>query len=427
MLARAFGPRLDEHAREDAYASAWAASLSALGLRIEGMTDGELHNYVFSAVTTHAGKELRRRGRKPIDTLDGAAEAAGAVADGPAESAVRRENERILRDILESLPERRRRVIMLRYAIGLSPAEICEVMGGLSPRAYRKEINRGIKDVAAGLALVETGEWCKQLAGEIQAFARGQATTAVEERARTHLSHCTVCSRAVRELSSSLYDLSLLPVAGLLAGSTTGGQMLDGIPGIFERVKATFGSVAVRASDGEALAGSIASSGGTRGGATALIAGAGAKIGALGLAGKVALGCVTATAGLATCVATGVVPADAVSRLVPGKSDDLSRDAASEPAPIPESDVSISVDGGPGERTSPDPEPDASAASGSGSANESQEPGPVIAPSTATPIEREASPEVAATAIGSGASDGGSRTAPPRADADQATAQLGTP
>lgn len=432
MLARAFGSQLDEHAREDIYSTAWSASLSSLGGRIDGMSNAELHNYVFSAVSTHAGKELRRRGRKPVDSLEGI-EPSGGSDGGPADLVVRREDQQVLRDVMASLPERRRQVITLRYAVGLTPQEICEVVTGLSLRAYRKEIQRGVKDLADRLSLVERGEWCARLESEIRSFARGQANAAGQEQARAHLAHCAGCSRAVRELARSLNDLSLLPVAGILAGSSaTGTGVIDGASGLVDRAKGAVGSVVARAGDAEAVAGSLASSGGTRGGATALLAGLGTKIGALGVAGKVALGCVGATAGLATCVATGVVPASAVDGLLPEKpSADRaveSQIGAPEPAPELESVVNIG-DGDKGDTTSPAPEPDADAASGSESAKESADPGPVIAPQSVTPIERESSPEVAAATSTSagGASGGGSREAPKTADAGDASAQLGTP
>lgn len=434
MLIRAFGSQLDEHAREDAYASAWAASLSSLGSRAEGMVDGELRTYVFSAVTTHAGKELRRRGRKPVDPL-GAVEPAGRSDEGPAESLVRHEEQRILRDVLGSLPERRRRVITLRYAVGLTPDEICEIVDGLSLRAYRKEITRGIKDLATNLSLIEKGEWCSSLEAEIQAFAQGQASGAEGVRARAHLAHCASCSRTVRELAGSLNDLSLLPVAGLLvAPAATDAGLLDGAMGMVERVKGTLGSTVSKAGDAEGAISSALASGGGRGGGSALIAGLGAKAGAVGLAGKVTLGCLGAGAGLATCVAAGVVPAVAISDLLPNKAaaeriepsakpDErwpaagVSESPASPPGPVP------ATPEGSGETVAQVPEPEASPAP-TDPVSGTAELDPVIAERSVTPIDAESAPEVAAATSEANAGD---QESPQAADADQASTQLGTP
>ena len=452
MLVRAFGSQLDEHAREDAYSSAWAASLAALGPRVDGMSDTELRNYLFAAITTHAGKELRRRGRKPAELL-GDDDPGADAEDDPAERLVHREEQHVLRDALGSLPERRRRVVTLRYAVGLSPEEICELVDGLTPRSYRKEITRGIKDLASGLALIQSGERCSSLSGEIQAFAKGQASGASQELARAHLSHCSECSRAVRALATSLHDMSLMPVTAVVAGAgvsagSDGAGALAGIDRIGDKLKDAYSSLAGRVGESETVVTAVAG-GGTRGGGSAVIAGIGAKLGALSAAGKVAVGCIGAGASLATCVATGVVPAAALKDALPGDKPQQAAPSAAgagkeaeatlgtpavtvlEPAPAPPPVVTITKSRTGGERTTPPRDPKPSTAPAPDSANDSTEPEPVIAPQTVTPIESESAPEVAAAtstgAGGDGADGGGARDPVRQADAAEATSQVGTP
>lgn len=137
MIRRAFGSAFSDDEIEDLYSSAWLGTLRALDRRHQDLDDEEIRKYVFAAVANHASKEIRRRRRKPTAPL----EAAGAVADAaatPDESVTSRESTRIARDLLVSLPPRRRAVMLLRYGWGLEPKEVCGFVQGLSPRAYRK-------------------------------------------------------------------------------------------------------------------------------------------------------------------------------------------------------------------------------------------------------------------------------------------------
>ena len=84
------------------------------------LSDEEVRKYVLTAVANHASKELRRRSRRPTAPL----EAVHAVADDrrlPDERAAKLEDSRITRDLLASLPPRRRAVMLLRYGWGLEP------------------------------------------------------------------------------------------------------------------------------------------------------------------------------------------------------------------------------------------------------------------------------------------------------------------
>ena len=62
---------------DDIYASAWVGTLRALADRHAKLGDDEIRSYVLTAVANQAGKELRRRKRKPTAPL----ELVGAVAD----------------------------------------------------------------------------------------------------------------------------------------------------------------------------------------------------------------------------------------------------------------------------------------------------------------------------------------------------------
>ena len=145
MIRRAFRRAFDDHEVEDIYSNAWLGTLRASSLATT-LSDEEIRKYVLAAVANHASKELRRRKRRPTTPLD----AVHAVADDglpPDEHAVKLEDSRLTRDLLSSLPPRRRAVMLLRYGWGLEPRQVCGLVEGLSPRAYRKEITRGIDEL----------------------------------------------------------------------------------------------------------------------------------------------------------------------------------------------------------------------------------------------------------------------------------------
>ena len=141
------------------------------------MEESELRAYVLTAVASHASKEMRRRSRKPAQPLEVAPER--STVDGnaalPDELAIGSETRGVARDLLTSLPVRRRAVMLLRYGWGLSPKEVCALVPGLSPRAYRKEITRGVEDLIAALGKVESGEWCEDRERLIRDLVAGTA------------------------------------------------------------------------------------------------------------------------------------------------------------------------------------------------------------------------------------------------------------
>ncbi len=119
------------------------------------MSDEELRAYILTAVASHASKEMRRRSRKPTGPIG--TEAEQVLTDGhlplPDEIVLGSEARGVARDLLTSLPQRRRAVMLLRYGWGLSPAEVCALVPGLSPRAYRKEVTKGIEQLIERLRL----------------------------------------------------------------------------------------------------------------------------------------------------------------------------------------------------------------------------------------------------------------------------------
>ena len=308
MVSRAYGKALSDEEIDDVYSAAWAATLSALRTRGEGMSDEELRAYVLTAVASHASKELRRRARKPAGSFDESHEQ--SMADRhqplPEERAIGSEDRGIARDLLSSLPVRRRAVMLLRYGWGLGPTEVCALVGGLSPRAYRKEVTRGVEQLIERLRQVESGEWCESREPLLRDYVAGTADEGVQRQAREHLEHCRACSSFVARLSGHLHDLGSAIALSAVAGSigTSKAPLIERLGGLLNSARDGAATVVEK---GEQTVGAVAASGGVRGSGVAG-AGVAAKLAGLGAAGKAAIACFGASAVASACVAVGVVP-----------------------------------------------------------------------------------------------------------------------
>jgi RNA polymerase sigma factor (sigma-70 family) len=303
LIRRAYGAAFSDDEIDDIYSSAWLGTLRALERRHTDLADEEIRSYLLTAVANHASKELRRRKRKPIAPI----EAAGAVVDSaatPEDSATTREASQITRDLLASLPPRRRAVMLLRYGWGLDPSEVCRMVKGLSPRAYRKEITRGVNELAAKLRLVEDGRWCEEREPLLTSYAAGLADDDEVLQAEHHLAHCRSCHEFVAKLNGHLHDMgSGLLVPGALEAVDPDATLFERIGDAGERVRETVGNVVSRPDVADAVAGV---SGARGAGATG--AGLAAKLAGLGGAGKVALACLGGGAAATACVAAGIGP-----------------------------------------------------------------------------------------------------------------------
>jgi RNA polymerase sigma factor (sigma-70 family) len=330
MLWRAFRGAFGEDELDDIYASAWVGTLRALESRHAELGDDEIRSYLFTAVAHQAGKELRRRKRKPVAPLELAVSVADRSATSPEESATTAEESRVTRDLLASLPSRRRAVILLRYGWGLEPKQICGLIKGLSPRAYRKEITKGIDELTEKIRRFERGEWCTDREPVLKAYASGLAGVDEEHQAQAHLAHCRACSDFVAKLSGHLHDLgATVAIPGAIDGLDGHVSVGDRLLALGDRAREAASGLLGRADNAAQEAASTAvTAGGTRG---AGLAGAGllAKVAGLGTAGKLALACAGGSAAITACVAAGVGPL--------GTSADNQSQSASNGQPTAES------------------------------------------------------------------------------------------
>lgn len=304
LVRRAFGSAFGPDEIEDIYSSAWLGTLRALERKHHQLADDEIRSYLLTAVANHASKEIRRRKRKPIAPL----EAAGAVVqagESPEDVAATREARSVTRDLLASLPPRRRAVMLLRYGWGLEPSEVCEMVEGLSPRAYRKEITRGVEELARKIKLIDDGRWCEEREPLLRAYAAGVADGDEVIQAQRHLEHCRHCSDFVGQLGARLHDLgSAVVLPGALEALDREATLIERAGGVLDRGREAVTGVFTRGEGGTELAGAAS---GARG-AGAAGAGLVTKLTGLGAAGKAAIACIGGGAAVTACLAAGVLP-----------------------------------------------------------------------------------------------------------------------
>jgi RNA polymerase sigma factor (sigma-70 family) len=417
MVRRAFRGAFSDDELDDIYSSAWVGTLRALGGRHADLSDEEVGRYLLTAVANQASKELRRRRRKPTARLD----SVPAIADDagpPDERAVGAERSRVVRDLLSSLPARRRAVMLLRYGWGLEPHQVCDLVEGLSPRAYRKEITRGVDELTERMRSLERGEWCAERETLLKAYASGLADADECRQARAHLAHCHQCSDFVARLSGHLHDLGA-GIAAPGAVDTLGGEMSlgDRLGDAGDRVREAVGGLLARGG-GDAVqeaAGPALATGGTRGAGTAAGAGLLAKLTGLGTAGKVAVACLTGGAAATACVSAGVVPGVGLSGGGADREWSVPREPGGGPPPMPVDralpDPSAAQPDPPLEQDpSPSPSSDAPAPEQQSASPPPPEPMQAVAPTT-PPVAQEFGVPAAASPSGGGGSGSGDSVA----------------
>jgi RNA polymerase sigma factor (sigma-70 family) len=408
MIKRAFGNAFGEDAIEDLYGNAWLGTLRALERRKTELSDGELRKYLLTAVANQASKELRRRGRRPTTPL----EVARGVPDGgelPDERAAGNEESRIARDVLSTLPARRRAVLMLRYGWGLEPSEVCGLIEGLSHRAYRKEITRGVDEVSSKLRLVEQGRWCGNREPVLKAYVAGLADDEQRRQAEHHLAHCRHCTDYVAKLNGHLHEIGS-GVAWPGAVDMVGGERIsiaDRVGELVDRTRESAMGVLNRGgSESADTAAQAAAAGGTRGAGVGAAGGL-AKLAAVSSVPKLVAACVGTGAAATACVAAGIAPVHLpnTSERPPGDRPVAERpdreDSQVRPPIMP-------IDDG-HERPTPDRPAGGEATDQTPDAPPAPAPAPEPAPAPAPPVEQEFGPEPAATTeTGYSSSSGGS-------------------
>lgn len=158
MLGKRFA-RLDPDERLAIYHDAW---MRVLVKRERGEEIGSLRAYLLSTAAGEALHLLSRR-RIPIPVGPDDPRLAALPDDAPAvdEQVVTRDQVRIARSLLDTLDERQRDVLKLRWDLQLSGAEVRAALG-LTTRQYRRLAEEGAAALAARVEERESGQWSRR-------------------------------------------------------------------------------------------------------------------------------------------------------------------------------------------------------------------------------------------------------------------------
>jgi DNA-directed RNA polymerase specialized sigma24 family protein len=158
MLAKRF-PRLDEDERLAIYHDAWTRVLAK---RERGETFGSLRAYLLATAGAEA-LNVFSRGRipTPIGPDDSRLEALSDGSPPLDEQVVVRDQARIARSLLDTLDERQRNVLKLRWDLQLTGSEVRAALG-LTARQYRRLAEEGAAALAERVEERESGQWSRR-------------------------------------------------------------------------------------------------------------------------------------------------------------------------------------------------------------------------------------------------------------------------
>jgi RNA polymerase sigma factor (sigma-70 family) len=265
MLAKRF-PRLDADERLAIYHDAWTRVLS---MRERGETIRSLRAYLLATTGAEALHALSRgRVPTPVGPDDPRIEALSDGAPALDEQVVTRDQARIARDLLDTLDERQRDVLKLRWDLQLSGSEVRAALG-LSERQYRRLAEEGAVAIAERVEELESGQWSRR--------TRSLLTACLIEVTQDGKRRVGIASRRQREEAQRLLETdphvaalyaeirrsirgatALLPLPAFAAGSTSGlfGQLAElaadaraHLSSTVETVKQQATSLYIRAAD----------------------------------------------------------------------------------------------------------------------------------------------------------------------------------
>lgn len=177
--------------------------------------------YLMRAVHNEAIDRLRRSREAAVEDVEDVEAVESVESSGPAGPADA--GEQLDRDLLHrafsALPHQWQRVLWLTEVDGMAPREVApqlrrspNAVAQLSRRA-REGLRSAWLQAHVDRSLVAPG--CRQTAGELGAYERGQLSAARTERTAAHLEDCVRCSVALRDLQALSTRMRgvLLPLA----------------------------------------------------------------------------------------------------------------------------------------------------------------------------------------------------------------------
>jgi len=128
--------------------------------------------------------------------LDNAGPLADQSAAGPSEVAEDHETAEIGLEAVASLPELDRNVFKQRHVEGLTPLEIRLRNPELTPRSYRRVIERANSTAMELFDQIESGQRCAVISRRLLPLERqGLANPEISRLVEIHIARCRICRR----------------------------------------------------------------------------------------------------------------------------------------------------------------------------------------------------------------------------------------
>jgi RNA polymerase sigma factor (sigma-70 family) len=174
----------------------------------------QMVNFIKRAAWRQMIDERRRRGRRPEIEIGTVRSLSDTTAESPEEVAEEREAIAIGREALQMLPERDRLIFRQRHQMNLSPEEILQNLPGLSPRTYRKIIQRANTRVLDAFERIEGGSRCEEMEGGLlRRHAAGEHSETERLEVEAHLAHCRACQKAQARMRGYLFEVGGIVIA----------------------------------------------------------------------------------------------------------------------------------------------------------------------------------------------------------------------
>lgn len=208
----------NEEEAEEIFTAAFERVMETVDPIARGFSEAQMVSYVKRACWTHLVAERQHHGALIQIELASASSLDDRGSPTPEEIAEARETAAIGREALQMLSDRDRLVFRQRHQMSLSPEEIVHNTPGLSPRTYRKIIQRANTRVLDAFERIRGGERCEELrAGLLRRYVAEQSSKAERRTIDAHLAHCRACRREQARMRGFLSDVagSLLAAVAL--------------------------------------------------------------------------------------------------------------------------------------------------------------------------------------------------------------------
>jgi RNA polymerase sigma factor (sigma-70 family) len=184
------------------------------------MSPRELRAYLVQTAINKTLNEGQRAEHRRTEPLGEAALAAHDPRRPPDEHAAASLDRARLREIVAELPRRRQAIVKLRFFFERTPEEIQRYLG-ITERAYRRELERAMRQIAEQYELVRSGAYCDTRRSMILALVAGLSGPNRARDAREHLRSCPGCAHWAAALREQVRDVAVvlpLPPAALEPG-----------------------------------------------------------------------------------------------------------------------------------------------------------------------------------------------------------------